>query len=104
MVATPHTVVLAVALIALLCPCAIVLLARSDRAKRRAWIRRARIDMPALRRLDRTLRDDARPLPSRPVPPLTQVEAELRRLNGQRRGGPTAVLGAVAVRRQDLLP
>jgi hypothetical protein len=98
-VVIPHNVMLTAALVVLLClPCAIVMVARSEGpAMRRAWSRRARMDMPALRRLDRALRDTpriepvARPLPSvvRPLPSLEQVEAELRRLNGQRRGGPT---------------
>ena len=83
---------LTAALVVLLClPCVIAMVVRSEAsARRRAWTRRARIDTPALRRLDRALRAVPRMEPvARPLPSLQQVEAELRRLNGQRRGGPT---------------
>ncbi len=63
--------------------------------RRRAWSeqRRARSewerrDRPALRRLDGALRDAHVPAPAG-EPSLAQVQAQLRRLDAQRRGGPT---------------
>jgi hypothetical protein len=55
--AIPHVLVLAAALVALLClPCAVaVLICSDDLAVRRAWARRGRADRLALRRLDREL-------------------------------------------------
>lgn len=91
----PHTVVLVAAMLAVLgLSCLVAAAVRADRSVlRRAWLRRARRDRPALRGLDRSLR--ARPPaaapPRAPVgePTLRQVQAELRRLDAQRRGGPT---------------
>ncbi len=63
--------------------------------RRRAWSeqRRARSewerrDRPALRRLDGALRDAHVPAPAG-EPSLAQVQAQLRRLDAQRHGGPT---------------
>ncbi len=63
--------------------------------RRRAWSeqRRARSewerrDRPALRRLDGALRDAHVSAPAG-EPSLAQVQAQLRRLDAQRRGGPT---------------
>jgi hypothetical protein len=84
-----HGVVLTTALAALLClPCVVVAMMRSDDlASRRAWVRRARIDRPLLRGLDRGLH---RAVPGvRPSPQLDQVAAELQRLHRQRTSGPT---------------
>ncbi len=87
----PHTVVLVAALLAVLVlPCAVAVAVRADSsAVRRAWWRRGRRDRPALRRLDRALRDTDLPAAGT-APSLAQVEAELRRLGAQRLGGPTA--------------
>ncbi len=109
----PHIVVLVAASLAVLAlPCAVAVAVRADRSVlRRAWQERARRDRPALRGLDRSLRGGA---PSRleggsagsgsgvasapgggvgsgsgADPSLWQVEAELRRLSAQRRGGPS---------------
>lgn len=70
--------------------------------RRRAWSRRQRAwseqrrarsewerrDRPALRRLDGALRDAHVSAPAG-EPSLAQVQAQLRRLDAQRRGGPT---------------
>jgi hypothetical protein len=58
---------------------------------RRFWTRRGRRDLRALRRLDRALRSDA-PVPSLAtldMPSIEQIAYDLRRLDQQRRGGPT---------------
>ncbi|MFG1605484.1 hypothetical protein [Actinoplanes sp. NPDC049265] len=50
---TPHTVVLMAALAALLgLPCALFRMVRAESVVRRAWLRRARLERPRLRRLD----------------------------------------------------
>ena len=88
----PHTAVLVAALLAVLgLPCAVAVAVRADRSVlRRAWLRRARHDRPALRGLDRSLRaGSASPRAPRGEPTLQQVQAELRRLAAQRHGGPT---------------
>jgi hypothetical protein len=89
--AIPHVLVLAAALVALLClPCAVaVLICADDLAVRRAWTRRGRAERVALRRLDHEL-CGARsvPAPSGAMP-IEQVAADLRRLDRQRHSGPT---------------
>ena len=89
--AIPHVLVLAAALVALLClPCAVaVLICADDLAVRRAWTRRDRAHRVALRSLDREL-CGARsvPAPAGAVP-IEQVAADLRRLDRQRHSGPT---------------
>jgi hypothetical protein len=95
--AIPHIVVLAAALLALLgLPCAVVVVCAEQaifpRARRRLGSRERR----ALRRLDRSLSGRAapaalpRPRPAEsPLPCIEQIAAELRRLDRQRRAGPT---------------
>jgi hypothetical protein len=92
-VATSHTVVLTAALLALLClPCVVAAVVCSDElVLRRCWTRRGRRDLRALRRLDRALRSDA-PVPSQAtmdLPSIEQIAYDLRRLDQQRRGGPS---------------
>lgn len=86
----PHIVVLvAASLLVLGLLCAVVVLARADDfVLRRAWLRQVRRRLPALRRLDDGLRGADLPAAG-PAPSLRQVQAELRRLNAQRLGGPT---------------
>ncbi len=86
----PHIVVLvAASLLVLGLVCAVAMLVRADEfALRRASLRQVRVSLPALRRLDHRLRDADLP-PAGPAPSLRQVQAELRRLNAQRLGGPT---------------
>lgn len=87
--AIPHIVVLAAALLALLClPCAVALLLYRDQlVLRRSWRRR---DPAALRRLHRL---ELGPIPATPrvggSPCIEQIAAELRRLHRQLRSGPT---------------
>ena len=87
---TPHIVVLvAASLLVLGLLWAVAMLVRADEnALRRAWLRQVRLSLPALRRLDHRVRDADLPAPG-PAPSLRQVQAELRRLNAQRHGGPT---------------
>ncbi len=90
----PHIVVLVAASLAVLgLPCAVAVAVRADGfALRRAWVRQGRQNRPALCRLEHELRDADLPLPGArpsPGPSLRQVEAELRRLDAQRHGGPT---------------
>ena len=98
----PHIVVVVAASLAVLgLPCAVVVAVRAEaHGLRRAWLRRGRLDRPALRRLDRSLRDAEVPTPAG-TPSLEQVQAELWRLDAQRRGGPTggSVLWTAAVDR-----
>jgi hypothetical protein len=85
-------VVLTTAFAALLSlPCALAVVIRSDNtAIRRAWIRWGRADRALLRRLDHGLREVIPP-PIRPgLPTIEQAVAELRRLDRQRRSGPTS--------------
>jgi hypothetical protein len=90
-VVIPHTVVLVAAMLAVLgLSCLVAAAVRADRSVlRRAWLRRARRDRPALRGLDRSLRGASPPRAPLGEPTLQQVQAELRRLDAQRRGGPT---------------
>jgi hypothetical protein len=88
-----HIVVVSAALLALLClPCvAAVVVCADELIVRRRWSRRSRGDLRALRRLDRALRSDA-PAPSPAtleMPSIEQIAYDLRRLDQQRRGGPT---------------
>ena len=89
--AIPHVLVLAAALVALLClPCAVAaLICADDLAVRRAWSRRGRVDAVALHSLDRELHA-GRPMPAPAgAPSIEQVAADLRRLDRQRHTGPT---------------
>jgi hypothetical protein len=89
--AIPHVLVLAAALVALLClPCAVaVLICADDLAVRRAWSRRGQADLVALHSLDRAMHAArSRPDPVG-VPSIEQVAADLRRLDRQRHTGPT---------------
>lgn len=89
--AIPHVVVLAAALPALLClPCAVAVVLRADHlASRRSWVRRDVRDTRRLHRLDQGLSDTLARLPAPPPPCIEQIAAELRRLDRQRRSGPT---------------
>jgi hypothetical protein len=86
-------VVLSAALLTLLClPCVVAAAVCADElVLRRFWTRRGRRDVRALRRLDRALRSDA-PVPALvtlDMPSIEQIAYDLRRLDQQRRGGPT---------------
>lgn len=85
-------VVLTTACAALLSlPCAVAVVIRSENAAiRRAWIRRGRTDRALLRRLDHGLRDVIPPPIRSGQPSIEQAAAELRRLDRQRRSGPTS--------------
>lgn len=75
----------------LLClPCAVAALVGVDQlAVRRAWAHRRRRDAPLLLRLDRQLSGEAiLPVPLTVVC-IEQIAADLRRLDRQRRSGPT---------------
>jgi hypothetical protein len=84
--------VLATALVVLLClPCAVAVVVCADElVARRLWTRRGRQDLHALRCLDRDLAtgDRALPVPER-EPTIDELEADLRRLDKQRRSSPT---------------
>jgi hypothetical protein len=92
-VALAHIVVLSAVLMTLLgLPCAVAVVVASDEtAPSRAWIRRGRRDTRELRRLDRILTADGHPpLPCALAdPPIEQIAYDLRRLDRQRRTGPT---------------
>jgi hypothetical protein len=107
-VSISHVVVLTGTLLALLSlTCALVMIGSFDQAggrrarvrdargpqpDRRAWLRRNRADRRALRRLDRTINQPAcvdRLTAERRIPPVEQIAAELRRLDRQRRRGPS---------------
>jgi hypothetical protein len=92
-VAITHIVVLTAALLTLLClPCVVAAVVCADElAARRLWTRNGRREIRALRRLDRVLRTDD-PVPSLTVldsPSIEQIAYDLRRLDRQRRCGPT---------------
>ena len=88
-----RVVVLSAALLTLLClPCVVAAAVCADQlALSRYWPRRGRRDLRQLRRLDRALRSDE-PAPSPAtldMPSIEQIAYDLRRLDLQRRGGPT---------------
>jgi hypothetical protein len=91
-VAISHIAVLATALVALLClPCAVAVVVCADElVARRLWTRRGRQELHALRCLDRILatEDNELPVPER-EPTIDELEADLRRLDKQRRSSPT---------------
>ena len=89
--AITHIAVLGAALLVLLClPCAVAALVGVDQlAVRRAWAHRRRRDAPLLLRLDRQLSGEViLPVPLTVVC-IEQIAADLRRLDRQRRSGPT---------------
>ena len=89
--AITHIAVLGAALLVLLClPCAVAALVGVDQlAVRRAWAHRRRGDAHLLLRLDRQLSGEAiLPVPLTVVC-IEQIAADLRRLDRQRRSGPT---------------
>jgi hypothetical protein len=59
------------------------------RAYRAEWRRRAQLNAGALQRLDQELRGDTPVALPAGVPPIEQIAGDLRRLNRQRRSGPT---------------
>lgn len=85
-----HAVVLALALIALVClPCAVALFICADDAAGRIRRRvRQRRERRALHRLDRTLSEQSAPLAAldEHQPSIQQIAADLRRLDRQRFG------------------
>lgn len=90
--AIPHLLVLAAALVTLLClPCAVaMLICADDLTARRTWNRRGHADLLALHRLDRELREAGHPLPGGAVmPTIEELAADLRRLDRQRHSGPS---------------
>jgi hypothetical protein len=87
-----HVAVLGAAVTTLLAlPCAIAALMRADeKAMRRAWRHRPIEETRALRALDRALQTDDFPrLDDAPAPAVDEIARELRRLDRQRKGGPT---------------
>jgi hypothetical protein len=92
-VAIAHIAVLSAAFSALLIlPCAAAALLDPDsRQMRRLFTRRGRQELRALRRLDRTLRilDPGPRLAMLDDPTIEQIAYDLRRLDQQRRSGPT---------------
>ncbi len=93
-VAIAHIVVLTAALLTLAClPCVVAaVVCADDPVRHRWWTRRGRRDLRALRRLDRALRKDASPLATADTldkPSIEQIAYDLRRLDHQRRAGPT---------------
>jgi hypothetical protein len=92
-VALAHIVVLSAALLTLLfLPCVVAAVLCADENAVRRWVtRQGRREWRALRRLDRALRSDA-PVPSLATldgPSIEQIAYDLRRLDNQRRSGPT---------------
>ena len=93
--AISHVVVLTGALLTLLSlPCALAVIVNSNgAAAKRAWVRRSRSDRRALRILDRKLGQapcvEQLAASDERQPAIEQIAAELRRLDRQRRGGPT---------------
>jgi hypothetical protein len=87
-----HIVVLSAALLALLClPCVVAAVICADELALHPLRPSRRRDLRALRRLDRALRSDA-PAPAPlavDMPSIEQIAYDLRRLDQQRRGGPT---------------
>jgi hypothetical protein len=88
-----HTVVLSAALLTLLClPCVVaVVLCTDELALHRVLTRAGRRELRALRGLDRAFRADD-PVPSLAMldmPSIEQIAFDLRRLDHQRRNGPT---------------
>lgn len=102
--AITHIAVLTVALLALLClPCAVAVVVCADEVvARRFWSRRGRQETHALLCLERGFTTGELE-PCLPDPELTidELEAELRRLNRQRRSAPTteSVVWLAAVHR-----
>ncbi|WP_411267291.1 hypothetical protein [Actinoplanes sp. KI2] len=87
-----HIVVLSAALLTLLfLPCVIAVVVCADELPPRPWRSGRRRDRRALRRLDRALRsDEPTPAPvALEMPSIEQIAYDLRRLDQQRRGGPT---------------
>jgi hypothetical protein len=103
-VAITHIAVLATALVALLClPCAVAVVVCADQVvARRFWTRRGREELQALRCLERELSTGELELrlPDRQLT-IDELVADLRRLDRQRRSGPTtgSVLWLAAVLR-----
>lgn len=91
--ALAHIVVLSVALLTLLClPCAVAAFVCADELMlRRCWARRSRADARALRRLDHALRDVevVVSFAGTDGPSIEQIAFDLRRLDRQRRCGPS---------------
>jgi hypothetical protein len=89
-VALAHIIVLISALVTLLgVPCAVTAARRADEvlARRRSWSRHCSAETQALRELDHAL-CNADPVPG-PAPSIDQITHDLRRLDRQRRTGPT---------------
>ena len=86
-----HIVVLSAALLTLLyLPCVVAAAVCADELVLRRFVtRRGRRDLRALRRLDRALRSEEPVLVSLEMPSIEQIAYDLRRLDQQRRGGPT---------------
>jgi len=92
-VAIADIAVLSAALLTLLClPCAVAaVLCMDELVLRRAWTRRGRQEIRELRKLDRTLAtfDPIPALADADAPSIEQIAFDLRRLDRQRRSGPT---------------
>jgi hypothetical protein len=95
-VAISHVVVLTGALLTLLTlPCVLVLVVSANEVavRRRGALRRLGTERRTLRRLDRKIRQppclQSIAESQQRMPPIEQIAAELRRLDRQRRGGPT---------------
>lgn len=89
--AITHIAVLGAALVALIfVPGVVVMLVGGEQLLlRRGWRGRERREARLLRRLDRHLRIELVLPPQRGAPCIEQIAAELRRLDRQRRSGPT---------------
>jgi hypothetical protein len=85
--------VLGAAVVTLLAlPCAVIALRSFDEAalRRREWFRRPAEETRALRELDRAMQQrDVPVLDDAPAQAIDDIARELRRLDRQRRGGPT---------------
>jgi hypothetical protein len=78
-------------LLGLRCAVAVVRIADETTMRRRDWCRRPMPETQALHELDQALgeRDGVAVLDEAPAPAIDELAQELRRLDRQRRGGPT---------------
>jgi hypothetical protein len=88
-----HVAVLGAAVVTLLAlPCAVIVLRGADEMaqRRRYWARRPVEETQALHALDRAMQTCGETMNMVPQPPpLNEIVGDLRRLDRQRRGGPT---------------
>jgi hypothetical protein len=87
-----HVAVLGAAVVTLLAlPCVVFVRRGVDEAalRRREWAHRPVEETQALHALDRAMQACGEVLDEAPAPPLDEIVGDLRRLDRQRRGGPT---------------